>query len=500
MDRIEGAGAVAPAGVASMTGQLRSSLDSQLRVLFWIALVVMTPIVFFFTTEGTWNALKRHTEGGWTNHFFVAQAQAMIHGQLDVPRDEIRGECLDRDNRCYGYFGITPSVLRLPLFLRERWAQSGLTPLYVGCAVLLGYWAALRLLFRSLREVADRVGPRLTLGYAAAGALALGPGSTLLFVTRPAVYEEAIAWGLAFIMFTLDRVAAWYRTNTRRDLILAVVFGIAAANARPTGAPACAVLGGVIIALALLERSRRQAVALGLCLMLLPGLTASGVFWAKFRTPMADLRLNEQFRETPWWQDILRRNGNRTFSLIFVPTELVVYLRPDSVSFSREWPFVGFRFPIEPILWLPPLPPGGAYVNEHEPFTSVTTTMPFAAAVTLLVTIWLGVCAWRRARHDPSPVWGEPPPTLPDWTMAAGALASAAAMVAFVVSTVGIVNRYLGDFYPVMAVGVALGAGVVLPQLARRPRAIAPLGYAAVVLVAWSIFATCALNHFLVFE
>ena len=384
----------------------------------------------------------------------------------------------------------------------------------IGVAVMLAYWGALQLLFRSLRE-AGPAHPCLTLGYAVIGALALGPGGTLLFLTRAGVYEEAIAWGVAFFMLALDRVWAWYRTGRRRALVMAVIFGVAAANARPSAAPACVVLGLMVVALsrwqvsratsgapaaadAVTRGGRRFVLAAALCLVLLPGLSAAGVFWLKFGTPLPDIRLNEQIANAPWWVDIRHRNGDHTAGLIFLPTELVVYLRPDAVTFSRTWPFVDFRFPIEPILWVPPLPAGGAYTNKFEPFTSATAMMPLPWLVTVSVAIWLGVSGWRM-RHRRPPAWGISHLSPPDWIVAVGSLASAAGMVALVVTTIGITNRYLGDFYAITAVGMAVGPRVLLPLLGARPRFVAPFVLVAVPLVAWSMFAIFALNFRLVF-
>ena len=223
---------------------------AQLRTISWIALLVMIPVVLFFTTEGTWNLRKQRVEGGYSGRFFMAQAEAMTYGRLNVERNEIQGECFDRYFRCYGYMGLTPSLLRLPFLGVLHRLGSALTPLYLGVAVLLSYWGALQLLMGSLVEAADPERPRaLVLGYAAAAALALGPGSTLLFLTRPAVFEEAAAWGVAFFLLALGRVWVWYRSQDSRTLILAVLFAILSANARPTAAPACGVLGLLVAGL-----------------------------------------------------------------------------------------------------------------------------------------------------------------------------------------------------------------------------------------------------------
>ena len=251
-------------------------------------------------------------------------------------------------------------MMRIPFIGIARWLHSALTPLYLGIAVLLASRAALQMLQRSLRERADPARPRaLVLGYAVAGALALGPAGNLIFLARPAVYEEAIAWGVAFLLLAFNHVWAWH-SRERRSLIPAVLCGIAAANARPTAATACAVLG-LIVALwyvvdarvrirttaeerdaageaddaedaaigAVVKRrpaSRRALASVlvaALCLVLLPGLTAAGVFWLKLRTPMPDLRTLEQVQEAPFWRQILRKNGDKAMGLVFAPTALV---------------------------------------------------------------------------------------------------------------------------------------------------------------------------------
>jgi hypothetical protein len=496
-----------------------AALAFQLRAISWIALLMMVPLVLYFTTQGTGDLTKQTHDGGWSSGFFMEQAESMlVHARLDVDPVYIQSECFERDSLCYGYFGVTPSLLRIPFLGIQRYLHSALTPLYLGIAVLLAYWAALQMLQRSLRDFIDSTRPSApALGYAIMGAFALGPGGTLLFVTRPAVYEEAIAWGVAFFLLALNHVWAWHSRESR-SLVPAVLFAIGAANARPTAATACGVLGLVVAALwyfrdphAAVEdpatarggdwhqtlrssRSRGRVLVAAACLSLLPGLTAGGVFWLKLRTPIPDLRLNEQVQQAPWWRAILERNGDKTAGLVFTPTELVAYFRPDAVTRRPEWPFFDFRFPREPILWVPPLPEGGAYVER---FTSLTATMPLPWIVNLLV----GIEGWRLAatRGRGASSSRAPLLTREQWILAAGLLASAAAMVALTVTTVGITNRYLSDFFATSAVGVALGHRVIVPFCSRRPIIGAIAGLVALLLTGWSIIVTLSLSTRLVF-
>jgi hypothetical protein len=245
------------------------------------------------------------------------------------------------------------------------------------------------------------------------------------------------------------------------------------------------------------SESRRRVLVAALCLSLLPALTAGGVFWLKLRTPIPSLLLNEQFSREPHWRAIRQRNGDRTSGLVFAPTELVAYFRPDAVTRRGEWPFFDFRFPEEPILWVPPLPEGGAYVER---FTSLTATMPLPWIVNLLVAAWLGLAAWRLAVAGRGGASSSRASTLTreQWILRTGLLASAAAMAVLIVTTVGITNRYLTDFFATSVVGVALGHRVILPLLARRPIVSVATGLVALLLVGWSIVVTLSLTMRLV--
>ena len=288
----------------------------------------------------------------------------------------------------------------------------------------------------------------------------------------------------------------------------AVLLSVAGANARPTAAVVAAVLGLAVLAIMRARQNRpdrpvaagpchaswaptRRGLAVAICLSLLPGLTAAGVFWLKLRSPMPSPLLNQQIATGPHWKLIRQRNGERTGGLVFAPTELVAYFRPDTVVCCSEWPYFDFRFPQEAILWVPPLREGGAYVER---VASVTTTMPLPWIVNVLLAAWLlrEVAAARRlarrtARHSRS--WSGSQ----HWH-----LASAAAMPLLIVTTHGITNRYLADFFPISVVGVALGCRVILPAIARRPRVCAAAGVVTVVLVAWSVVVTMSLNSRLV--
>jgi hypothetical protein len=447
---------------------------NSLRRISALGLAVMIPLVVSGTTLGTWDPRTQRDDGGWSAGFYMAQAEAMVQGRLDVPRKAIQGECFDYRELCYGYFGITASLVRLPFLPILRWLGSALTPVFLGVAVLLAYWTAIRLIEDALAAASAGTPSWVAVGYHAAAVLAFGPGGTLIFVTRPAVFEEAVAWATAFFLLALTRLWAWVRTHAIRDLVWAVLLGILAANARLTTALGCVVLGMMVMMFAWRTRAR-AALVLGLALAVLPAATTAGVFILKFDTPAPDWRLNEQIPEAGHWRDILQRNGDRINSVIFVPTALVAYFRPDAVAMPPGGFHFDFRFPYRaPIWWVRPLPERGAYVER---VASLTSTMPWPWAITLSTIVVLPL-ARRRIPAD-------------EWLMFCGFLLSGMAMVVPTITHFGIANRYLADFFPLSVVGTLIGARWLPPGLVRGRRAMALVVAAmAVAAVTWSVLVT----------
>lgn len=457
--------------------------ERSLRLVARVALLLTALPVVYFTTRGTWQLTYQINDGGWSGGYFWATAEALlVHLRLDVDPIHILGECFERDGRCYGYFGLTPTLLRVPVLGINRFFHSALTPVFMGTAILLALWAALQIVQRALRTFGDSAWPRpVVVTYFALVALALGPGSTLVFLSRPGVFEEAMAWGIAFTLLAANHAWKWQQGLTTR-LWPVVLFAVAAGNARPTAVFACGVLG--VALLAGRWQARRlsfddRASVLALAVILLPALTAAGVFWLKVRTPLPSVRMSKQVQEAPHWHDILKRNGDRVGGLIFTPTALLTYFRPDTVIRTAEWPYFAHRITQETVTWVPPLPKDGAYVERT---ASLTTTMPLPWLLNLAAVAWLGL-SLRAGRWNSGAV-----------QVGGTLLGMAVAMTVLTVTTVGITTRYLGDFYLFSVFGAAFAPLAVLPWLSRRPGLAALAGSAAVLLVIWAVVVTLSLT------
>ena len=128
-------------------------------------------------------------------------------GAFHVPDEDLSDEAFVRKGRHYGYFGMTPALLRMPLtalFHRYKNEWSRLSVL-AACMMSLLYT------YRIMLAVARASGKdwrwdRLDKAMIAGLILFAGIGSTHLFmVSRVFIYHEVIVWGS-----TLALVSAHY--------------------------------------------------------------------------------------------------------------------------------------------------------------------------------------------------------------------------------------------------------------------------------------------------
>jgi hypothetical protein len=407
---------------------------------------------------------------GFAEQFFSAQARAMVRGALDVPTTALPGECYQVGDLCYGYYGVTPSLLRLPLLAVHAMTGPGLpglTSVMLAIAVLVGVVAGLLLVDQAWRTaVPPRLGTGADRPWAATGAylvavVAVGPGSLLLQDLRPRVFEEAIAWSASLAVVGLLFVLRWLANARPVELVAATAAFVLSANARPTGGVTALAVGAVGLLVVARDRTRGarhagpgQVWAL-VALTVLPLLTALLVFRLKFDAWVPDLTWNEQIPEQPWWAQILAANGGATFSPAFAPTSLWAYLRPVPGSFA----------------WLPPLEPGTMFV---EPTSSATGLAPLALALLVLALAIPPLLG--RARSA--------------WSTRLLLLASFAGLLV-TLTAVSVTHRYLGDAVPGLTLAVALGSvslAAVLGRL-RTPAAVLVLT-AAILLAAYGVVAS----------
>jgi hypothetical protein len=387
------------------------------------------------------------------HHFYAAQAQAMLHGRLDVHASVLRGECFMRHGSCYGYFGITPSLLRLPFVAVG--SAADMSRVFMLLALTIGVAAALLLLDEVLLQTTAQTGP-FTLCLCAAGATAVGPGTLLWQSREPNVYEEPVAWAAALTTFALWVLLRWLRVRDARWLVAAAVALTLAANARFTAVLPALLLGVVVV---MASSSRRDRLA-GCIIGVVPAATVAGVLVAKFGTVRPSLTLSASVPESPTWAAVWAVNGGHDVSVRFVPTSLVAYLRPDCLTVAGgRVRIAGEGGQQMPYFW--PLRQGAMYVEPHASITALAAgaalLVVFAAASLLRERTWTGgMGVYGAGRRTPALL-----------------LLAGASGVGITVAGTSITNRYLVDFWPLLVTGVALGSGALLRMdLPRHTRMI----------------------------
>jgi hypothetical protein len=450
-----------------------------------VAVTIGSALIFYvLATHGTLNPLYEQPQGGFAGRFFFAQAQAMVHGHLYVDPSQLPGECFVSRGRCYGYEGLTPSLLRLPFLPLLNATNRAFTPVFMTAGLTLAVGSALAIVDRMLSHVRETA---LTNYLWFVLALSLGPGSVLVLVTRPALYEEPIVWSVAFALLAVYGYLRWWSKPGAGWAVLVVLSLVLSTNARPTTLPLGVVLGaGMVIRAVTGDREAgrlRSAVLLGAAVAILPVATCLGAWWLKFHTLLPNYLINQQIATQPWWLTIRRIDHDQLQGLRYVPTTLLAYLRPDGITLASSFPFVGFAGKVTYI----GIPKGSMYL---EPFSTLSNDMPLFFAV-VIAALAVGTVRARRAGTHVREVFDR----MIRSPMTYCVLGTAAAC-AVMLSNAFITSRYLADCFPLVVVGVAVAVRVLGPATARLS-GLAAVGVAAgvTIFVAWSLLVNIGLDY-----
>jgi hypothetical protein len=218
--------------------------------------------------------------------------------------------------------------------------------------------------------------------------------------------------------------------------------------------------------------SARNLVALGVVLVL-PMTLYVGINEARFHRA-----LGPPFADQVWTQmsadrrAALDANGGSLFSLDYVPSTALAYLRPDGVSLVRLFPFVDFRPERATAV-------GGVVFDTRDRTASIPTTMP-ALGVLALVGAWAMCSARLRTRLAPLR------------PLVVGGVVSAVG----VLTISSIAHRYLGDFLPLLVPLAIVGLTVAMRRVGEvaRPALRRAAWGAGAVLVAVSLWANAGLG------
>lgn len=429
------------------------------------SLVATVPYLWFLCDEwwGTFHPFRLIN----TDDFYDLQARAIAHGHLWVPKGSLGIEGFIHDGRTYTYFGLLPSLLRIPIILIAPRTLGHLT----APSMLLAW--VLTALFTGLLIWRVRIMLRGSVPMGRAEATSIGVlvasvlgGSILLFIAAaPWVYDEDMAWMVAVTVATLFALLGVLERPSRLRVMVAGAFMTAGALARPTASLACVVGAVVMAAWFFAGRStiehRRWALPM-LAVGLVPFALTCGINWLKFGTTINGLPLADQV-----WTHLdahrrafLAATGGEGYSFHFLPTMLLAYLQPLALRIQPTFPFLS----------LPVLSPhvvGGYLVDAFYPTSSITATMPLLC----LFSLWALCITFRRRASRGAMLMRIP--------LIIGVLATG---VDFVLGYIA--PRYLADFLPFLILGSAIGIVDLFRRWEGRRRTLRSFAVGGVVVLA----------------
>jgi hypothetical protein len=114
------------------------------------------------------------------DYFFTAQADALLRGRFWVdPKSTVGNECWYVAGKCYGYFGLTPSILRFPILLVIGQTTQSFAVFMIPIALGVAFGASLDLCRQFAKPMAHQLRGVV---FMCVAALVLGPGSLLYII------------------------------------------------------------------------------------------------------------------------------------------------------------------------------------------------------------------------------------------------------------------------------------------------------------------------------
>jgi hypothetical protein len=374
-----------------------------------------------------------------SGQFYDLQGRAILSGHLFLPNGAIGIEAFEHAGHQYTYFGLFPSLIRLPVLLFTNSYDAKLTAaalllswMATGCFSALLLWRV-----RILMRGSALLGRAEAASYGVLVAAITG-GSVLVYLAAaPYVYNEDFAWSVALtlgsvfaLLGVLER-PSWGRVSIAGVLVLCTNLDRA-----PTGY-AC-VIGALLVALWFFlgrdGQDHRRWVLPMVLVGLVPLAVSCVVTWIKFGLPFG-LPMADQV-----WAHInahrryfLAANNGKAFSVRFIPSTAFAYLQPFGIRFGSVFPFI--TLPTSPAAAY-----GGVVLDQTYQTGSIPATMPLL----FLLSCWGAITAFRRRQVGRVRLLRIP-------------MLTAAAGVTGVLVWGYIAERYLADFLPLLVVASAVG-------------------------------------------
>jgi hypothetical protein len=432
----------------------RSEVDIGRRRFTFAALIAMavTAVPFVWILWVLWGPVTPARSTAYENNFYDLQARAMFHGHLQLGKGALGIEGFLHDGRTYTYFGLFPSIIRMPVLLVTNSLDGKLTSWSMLLAWLLtGLFASL--LFWRVRFFVRGASPMGRVEAGAFGVLVatvMGGTIWMLLASTPFVFNEDIAWS---ICLTIGSIFALLGVIERPSWVRVFVSGlfILCANLdRATTGWACAVGAGFIAVWFLLGfggRENRRWFVPVLGAGLVPLAIGCAVNYSKFGVLFGVSNFDQVWTHVnAYRRKFLAANHNAEEGTIFVPTNILTYFRPDGLRLTSVFPYIT----------LPSTPPSalnGVLFDRLYRTASLTASSPLL----VLLSLWGLVTAFR-----PKAIGKVAKTRL--LLLAAGSAGAALMLWGY------IAPRYLGDFVPFLVLASAVAVADIFLRLERRTR------------------------------
>lgn len=414
-----------------------------------------------------------------SDDFYDLQARAMFHGHLNVPTGSLGIEGFIHDGRTYTYFGLFPSIIRMPILLVTSSFDGRLTAPSILLAWLVTALFSSLMLWR-LRIVmrGDTVlGRAEAASFGALMATIMG-GSVLLYLAAtPYIFNEDFAWSVALTVGSLFALLGMLERPSRGRAIASGALILCANLDRTTTGYACVIAALLVAGWFALGRggptNRRWALPM-LVAAVVPFLVSCAVTYAKYGVPVG-LPISDQIWTTvnAHRRYFLAVNGGKYIGSAFLPSTLWAYFQPFGIRLSGLFPYV--TPPAAPAAWL-----AGAVFDQTYPTASFTSTTPLL----FLLGCWGTVTSFRPR--------GIGQVRLTRIILFGGAIGTGGILVWGYIA-----QRYLADLMPFFIVASGVGLIDMWRRLAGRSRRTKRLALGVVVTIGiYCVIANVAIAAF----
>jgi hypothetical protein len=439
----------------AVAGASRPTSDvDQSRRRFIIAVTVGTaiivPLVLWLLWD-LWSGSVNPLRAVPYDDFYDLQARAMFQGHLYIPNGRMGIEAFVHDGRQYTYFGLFPSIIRMPILMITSSFDGELTaPSILFAWMFTAVTSALMLWrLRVLMRGEALLGRAEAASYGLLMATIMG-GSVILYLTAtPFIYNEDFAWSIPLTVGSLFALLGVLEKPTRGRVLASGILILCANLDRSPPGWACSIAALMVAAWFGLGRSQvsnRRWVLPMVLVGLVPFLISCAVTYAKFGIPVG-LPMADQVWTTvnAHRRYFLAANGGKAFSFGFLPSTLWAYFQPVGIRISGLFPFI--LPPGKPASWI------GAVMDQSYPTASLTATSPLL----FLLGVWGTITAFR-----PNGI-GKVALTR---IILIGGVAGAAGVLLWGYMS----QRYLGDLMPFFIIAAGIGLIDVWRRLENRPR------------------------------